>query len=687
MELVLTDGKVLEELAREDKTLWEKIRDWVMEIIGQIRRSFESLSGASKTAKVLAETMETFDEIERLFTEGAKEAGERAKAAGVETTERTDIGKVYSQNDTYDFTKPFHQQVEDYKNGNFPKEDALIIGATPKVMLDIGFNALPMTINQTHIDYALNGTKNQDHHIGEALLAQLQSALEKPIAIVVSESEKETSVVIILSLTHNGSQINVPVFVDGSAKQNGVYIHSNAVKSVYARENAISKMLNDALEEEGKGKIGLFYWDKNRAIALLSRKKVMMPNVVNTLSDGSVHSIRESGSPVKPKFENVTESQQFKRWFGDWEKHPNTASKVVNADGTPKIVYHQTGADFTVFNTDNPAAGKYDSETPNGIFFKDNDHDIGLTGKKQMAVYLSIRKPLRFSNREEANRWYKTNIKGYSKIHDEYDKAMKAFDPRFKEIEKEQFDPKTTDERYDELDRMEESLIEEMKVVEDRYRAKLRALLDDYFIGGKSGYDGIELAYDGHRWVNGKRENVHTYIVFDRNQIKSATDNIGTFDGTNPDIRYSLGEAENADVSENRDLTDRELLGMALEGAVQNEDEWKIVKSYREQASMLETVREKRDGYAKEANALERQIKALRARMEDEGDPYGWIRKAMDEAIGKEKVKAARSMKTIDRAAKAIYFNISSSVASSMTVTPSSLALVSLEPAASPATT
>ncbi len=33
------------------------------------------------------------------------------------------------------------------------------------------------------------------------------------------------------------------------------------------------------------------------------------------------------------------------------------------------------------------------------------------------------------------------------------------------------------------------------------------------------------------------------------------------------------------------------------------------------------------------------------------------------------------------------YFNISNSVASSITVTPSSLALVSLEPAASPATT
>lgn len=101
---------------------------------------------------------------------------------------------------------------------------------------------------------------------------------------------------------------------------------------------------------------------------------------------------------------------------------------------------------------------------------------------------------------------------------------------------------------------------------------------------------------------------------------------------------YSIDETpENADVSENRDLTDREILGMALEGAVQSQEEYNIVKSYREKAAMLELVREKRNGYIKEANALERQIKALRARMEDEGDPDGWIRKAMDDAIAKKR--------------------------------------------------
>jgi hypothetical protein len=61
---------------------------------------------------------------------------------------------------------------------------------------------------------------------------------------------------------------------------------------------------------------------------------------------------------------------------------------------------------------------------------------------------------------------------------------------------------------------------------------------------GGSGYDAIELDYDGHRWVNGIRENVHTYIVFSPTQIKSATDNVGTFDPNNPDVRYSSRAGE-----------------------------------------------------------------------------------------------------------------------------------------------
>ena len=37
-----------------------------------------------------------------------------------------------------------------------------------------------------------------------------------------------------------------------------------------------------------------------------------------------------------------TETPEFKNWFGDWKKDPANASKVVDADGKPLVVYHGT---------------------------------------------------------------------------------------------------------------------------------------------------------------------------------------------------------------------------------------------------------------------------------------------------------------------------------------------------------
>ena len=51
--------------------------------------------------------------------------------------------------------------------------------------------------------------------------------------------------------------------------------------------------------------------------------------------------------------DSQTKSEAFKEWFGDWENEPESASKVVNEDGTPKVVYHGTGNEFFVFDRKN----------------------------------------------------------------------------------------------------------------------------------------------------------------------------------------------------------------------------------------------------------------------------------------------------------------------------------------------
>ena len=452
-------------------------------------------------------------------------------------------------NAKYDFTKPFYEQVEDWKNGKFPVGDSLMIGETPEVFQKIGFNALPMMINQKHVDYALNGTKNAEHHIGEILLKYLPTALKHPVAIITSKTQKRISVVAILSIIHGGKQINVPVYIDGYAKQNGIIIDSNAVTSVYARKNAVTSLLADAINDEANGNIGLFYWDKKRALALLSKGKVTMPNNLNALSDGSVHSIRENGSPVKPKLKNVTESQQFKRWFGDWQNQPDKASKVVNDDGSPRVLYHQTEEDIEEFDTRHKGSGTNDDETPFGIFMKPTDQDIGLKGKKQMALYARIVNPLVVADRYEFVRQIKTMSPAYAELLKQRDALSVEYKQKIEDAAKKWSQyakdyrgthPDATrsaiyeDEEFRRLYDEEDELTEEWVQKADELALKCKEEITQTL--KTNGYDGVHLKRDEG---SGGRS-VETFIALDATQVKSATDNIGTFDGQDPHIRHAL---------------------------------------------------------------------------------------------------------------------------------------------------
>ena len=117
-------------------------------------------------------------------------------------------------------------------------------------------------------------------------------------------------------VNEDGSPI-APVVIDGYAKQNNVLLDSNAVTSIHGRNNAVTKLLANALNDYTNGQNTLFYWNKKQAIALLQKARVVMPKDSAQARDGYIVSVRDAGSPVKPKMKNVTESAQFKRWFGN----------------------------------------------------------------------------------------------------------------------------------------------------------------------------------------------------------------------------------------------------------------------------------------------------------------------------------------------------------------------------------
>ena len=273
------------------------------------------------------------------------------------------------------------------------------------------------------------------------------------------------------------------------------------------------------------------------------------PSVNSSISEKAQNDAKKfSLKDTTNESDSQTKSEAFKEWFGDWENEPESASKVVNEDGTPRIIYHQTAAEFNVFSNENPLAGRNDSETPNGFFAKDNDTDIGVGGNKQMALYGDMKKPLHFKDRAEAKAWYSEHIDGYrglteklNKLDEEYQSKYDAQETANDEYYEQNYEAYVADdaevtqkilENEDKLD----DILEQWKEDTEAIRGELRELLNGYFIENDSGYDGIILDFDGRR----KGENVKSYIFFKNTQLKSATDNVGLFDKKNPDIRYSL---------------------------------------------------------------------------------------------------------------------------------------------------
>jgi len=172
-----------------------------------------------------------------------------------------------------------------------------------------------------------------------------------------------------------------------------------------------------------------------------------------------------------------TASDAFKKWFGN--------SKVVDKNGKPLVVYHGTDQDLDVLKSSKQLQreGVREVGYTNGIYAAANPayagrYGVGKEGANVMPVYLSMKNPKIL----EYNAFQRiiAKLTGY------------------------------TDSKSNELARS--------IAVTDSDLAEYK----------RQGYDGL---------IN---KELDEYVVFDSTQVKSAIGNIGTYDPTNPNIRYSV---------------------------------------------------------------------------------------------------------------------------------------------------
>ena len=75
--------------------------------------------------------------------------------------------------------------------------------------------------------------------------------------------------------------------------------------------------------------------------------------------------VAPNGKPsnLNAKQYELVRTPEFKNWFGNWENDPANASKVVDENGEPLVLYHGTNSEFTEFKNEQKLSLKNLSET------------------------------------------------------------------------------------------------------------------------------------------------------------------------------------------------------------------------------------------------------------------------------------------------------------------------------------
>ena len=193
---------------------------------------------------------------------------------------------------------------------------------------------------------------------------------------------------------------------------------------------------------------------------------------------------------------NLTEKQwlqvrttAFKEWFGDWENDPANASKVVDENGEPMVVYHGTSVSRRRFFKFKDGAPNW--FTPSEYYAKAFTLDENIP--VMYPSFINIKKilPLGYIDGDVIS----GKIRSLSLDTGISESSIKYI---------------ASKERADKVYQITNSPL---------FKKEAMAL----------GYDGVT-AFEG---------GVDSFAVFSPSQVKSATENTGSFGGTNDDIRYN----------------------------------------------------------------------------------------------------------------------------------------------------
>jgi hypothetical protein len=208
----------------------------------------------------------------------------------------------------------------------------------------------------------------------------------------------------------------------------------------------------------------------------------------------------------------------FRRWFGD--------SKVVDEQGQPLVLYHATFSSFTEFRVNYGSdeyrrfgfhVGPMDAASMRVDVKMAEDAREGIKTSRErgrlMALYVRAESPLRLDE-NRTGRWG-------------VDDVMRAVVKKAESEGIEGFSEQMLDDYYDDALVLPGSDERSWSDHSEFYPGERSNLLTGFL---------HELGYDSIIYQNEFEGGGDSYLLLDPRQVKSATDNVGTFDPSDPSI-------------------------------------------------------------------------------------------------------------------------------------------------------
>ena len=191
--------------------------------------------------------------------------------------------------------------------------------------------------------------------------------------------------------------------------------------------------------------------------------------------------------------------QDIEKSYGNGEKLLD-CSKVVDENGEPRVVYHQTNS--TIF------VNRKTGENFENLGWKEKDYWQNEASEEEWNDTWEEQDFYSFDNKTHGRRSVEMPAFFFSPVYDEYHEYGDRTVEAFLNIRNPIVNPD----------------IPNRGVTDTAGEDAMKALIE-------RGYDGFIREYDGE---------VEEINAFFPSQIKSAEENVGTFDGENPDIRYQF---------------------------------------------------------------------------------------------------------------------------------------------------